>query len=319
LIIISLLDIRIKAIKPNLRIKTLKFAYAIFGIILSIDIFTVLEYIIQPNFPLNFSIAGLIFVIVIGFLIRPFKKRRVISFFYWLFIYLFISLIIFYAYLNVWSFAVLLFGVLLYPFIFMLEELRELFNHFLDYLHKLISKIKYIIITSYKKLIKFLKMNFKVIRILICIIIGIMTGFIFSDFVLAVLSLYHSILLALATFGITYAFTDYLWYHFYVKNLEDLKQIFRHKLKIFIIIWISFSSFIFALILPYVTSVLYSLFLILTPLWGLGSILIWVVNRKEAKQKISVKTRFFITLSTIILFIIWVAVILIWFFFEVRV
>ncbi|MFX1400080.1 MAG: hypothetical protein ACFE8V_02415 [Promethearchaeota archaeon] len=319
LIIISLLDIRIKAIKQNLRIRIFKFAYAIFGIILSIDIFTLLEYIIQPNFPLNFSVAGLIFIIVIGFLVRPFKKHRAISFFYWLLVYLFISLIIFYAYLNIWSFTILIFGVLLYPFIFMLEELRELFNHFLDYLRKLISKIKYIIITGYKKLITFLRTHFKVIRIFICLIIGIMTGFIFSEFVLAILDLYHSILLALATFGITYAFTDYLWYHFYIKNLEDLKQIFRHKLKIFIIIWISFSSFIFALILPYVNSVLYQLFLILIPLWGLGSILIWVVNRKEAKEKISVKTRFSITLSTIVLFIIWIAIILIWFFFEVRV
>ncbi|MFX1354595.1 MAG: hypothetical protein ACFFGP_11580 [Promethearchaeota archaeon] len=319
MIIISLLDIRIKAIKQNLRIRIFKFAYAIFGIILSIDIFTLLEYIIQPNFPLNFSVAGLIFIIVIGFLVRPFKKHRAISFFYWLLVYLFISLIIFYAYLNIWSFTILIFGVLLYPFIFMLEELRELFNHFLDYLRKLISKIKYIIITGYKKLITFLRTHFKVIRIFICLIIGIMTGFIFSEFVLAILDLYHSILLALATFGITYAFTDYLWYHFYIKNLEDLKQIFRHKLKIFIIIWISFSSFIFALILPYVNSVLYQLFLILIPLWGLGSILIWVVNRKEAKEKISVKTRFSITLSTIVLFIIWIAIILIWFFFEVRV
>jgi hypothetical protein len=146
-----------------------------------------------------------------------------------------------------------------------------------------------------------------------------MTGFIFSEFVLGILNLYHSILLAIASFGIIYAFTDYLWYFFYIKNLGDLRQIFRQKLKIFIIIWISFSSFIFTLILPYVTSVLYSLFLILIPLWGLGSILIWVVNRKEAKEKISVKTRFSITLSTIILFIIWVAIILIWFFFEVRV
>lgn len=319
LIIISLIDIRIKAIKPSLRRTIFKVGYTIFDIILSIQIYTLLEYIIQPNLPLNLSIAGLVFIIVIGFLIKPFKKRRLISFFYWFFIYLFISLIIFYAYLNLWSFTVVVFGILLYPFIFMLEELRELFNHFLDYLQKLIIKIKYIIIAGYKKLIKFIKDNFKIVRILICIIFGIMMGFIFSEFVLGILNLYHSILLAIASFGIIYAFTDYLWYFFYVKKLGDVRQIFRQKLKIFIIIWISFSVFIFTLILPYVGSVLYSLFLILIPFWGLGSILIWVVNRKEAKQKISVKTRFFITLSTIVIFVIWVTVILIWYFFEIRV
>lgn len=134
--------------------------------------------------------------------------------------------------------------------------------------------------------------------------------------VLNILNLYHATLLSLATFGIAYAFTDFVWYHTYIKKVGDIKQIFRQKLKIFIIIWISFSSFIFALILPIIESILYQIFLVLIPFWGLGAILIWVVNRKEAKEKISVKVRFLITLSTIILFIVWIGIILLWYFTE---
>jgi len=318
LIVISLIDMRIKAINKKSRIRILKAGYLIFILLLSSLIFLFLEFRIQPNLLLNSSVSGLIFLIAIGFLIKPFKKHRVISFFYWLSIFLLISLIIYYTYLSGWSFTILLSGIVLYPFIFMLEELKELLSHLLDYIHKLILKIKSIILIIYRKFINFLKTNFKIIQIILSIFIGISTGLIFSEMVLSVLNLYHSTLLSIATFGISYAITDYLWYFYYVKKLGDLKQIFRQKLKIFIIIWISFSCFIFALILPYVISILYSIFLILIPFWGLGAILIWVVNRKEAKEKISVKVRFFITLSTIILFIVWIGIILLWFFTEVQ-
>jgi hypothetical protein len=316
LIFLSVIDIRINAVNQKLRITILKTGYIMFVSLLSLEIFFFLEFIIQPNLLFNFSVSGLFFLITIGFIIKPFKRHRALSFFYWLSIFSLISLIIYFAYLSGWSFTLLLVGIVLYPFIFMLEELKELFSHLLEYLHKFILKIKRIISFVYRKFIIFLKNNFRIIQIILCIFIGVITGITFSDMVLNILNLYHATLLSLATFGIAYAITDFVWYHTYVKKVGDIKQIFRQKLKIFIIIWISFSSFIFALILPIIESILYQIFLVLIPFWGLGAILIWVVNRKEAKEKISVKVRFFITLSTIILFIVWIGIILLWYFTE---
>ncbi|MFX0027154.1 MAG: O-antigen polymerase, partial [Candidatus Hermodarchaeota archaeon] len=199
LILISLIDIRINAINQKLRITILKTGYIMFISLLSLEIFLFLEFIIQPNLLFNSSVSGLFFLITIGFIIKPFKRHRAISFFYWLSIFTLISLIIYFAYLSGWSFTVLLISVALYPFIFMLEELKELFAHLLEYIHKLILKIKAIITILYRKFINFLKNNFRIIQIILCIFIGIITGITFSDMVLNILNPYHATLLSLAT------------------------------------------------------------------------------------------------------------------------
>jgi hypothetical protein len=103
------------------------------------------------------------------------------------------------------------------------------------------------------------------------------------------------------------------------KRSEDSDEIFEQKMKKFITIWISTSLFIYVLILPYIESFIYSLILMTSSILGLGAILLIFIYRKEKKQKISIKWRFYTTIALIVLVIIWIILIVVWYFNEVRV
>ncbi|MFX1357682.1 MAG: hypothetical protein ACFFA8_10375 [Promethearchaeota archaeon] len=310
-LLFSLVDYSVKAIKNDFRKKILSYSSIIFGVLLSIDTFFVLEYNF-PNLMLNSSISSLIFTIFMGILLKPFKRHRLISFLYWALIFLLLSFIFYFFSTSNWSWSFLIIGILIYPFIFMLEDLKELINHFMDYLNALYIKLKNAIISAYYTLINFLEANFKYIRIIICMALGIFTGILFSDIMLGLLHSYYPYLLAVAVFGIFFGLIP-------SKRAKEPDEIFEEKMKRFITAWLGMTGFIFALILPYIKSVLYQFVLILPPILGLGAITLIFIYRKEKKEKISIKWRFYTTFISITLFIIWIIVLIVWYFFEVRI
>jgi hypothetical protein len=92
------------------------------------------------------------------------------------------------------------------------------------------------------------------------------------------------------------------------------------NLKRFITLWVSFTVFIFTLIIPYyVTSLLLGIILILSSIILLGAIVAIYIYRIEKKQKISIKWRFYTTIILITLSIIWVLLVVISYFVEINV
>jgi hypothetical protein len=139
---------------------------------------------------------------------------------------------------------------------------------------------------------------------------GILVGIIFSDIVLGLLIWYHASLLAPAVAGILISLIP-------PKKTEDIDIIFRNRMQRFITVWVSFTAFVFVLILPYLESYLFGLILILSSIIILGAILAIYIYRIEKKQKISIKWRFYTTIILIILTITWALLLVLFYLTEV--
>jgi hypothetical protein len=192
----------------------------------------------------------------------------------------------------------------------MLEELKRFLDNIIDNIRFALIKIKNYILSIYYSMLNFLKRHFKVIAIILCLFVGAIVGVLFSDIVLHLLNPLHASLLGLATSGILISFLP-------VKKTDDLDQIFRQRMQRFITLWISFTVFVFALILPYITSIIFGIILILSSIIILGAILAVYIYRIEKKQKISIKWRFYTTILLIILTITWVLLVLVLYFTEI--
>ena len=312
ILVILLIDKSFNVISEKLRKSLINIDIFCIGAAISLDLFYYMEFYLASNLWLNISLALLIFMLFMGILIKPFKRKKILSFAYWTVLFVLLSLIAYSLTVSGFSWGFLLFGIILYPFIFMLEELKLFLRNIASYIKIVLYKIKNGIITFYYNFINFLKRNFKYIKILICLGFGILVGVFFSDVFLGLLNIYYSVLLALAIFGIFYGLIP-------GKKATDSDEIFEQKMKRFITIWISTSLFIYVLILPYIESFIYSLILMTSSILGLGAILLIFIYRKEKRQKISIKWRFYTTIVSILLVIVWVALIIIWYFTEVRI
>jgi len=303
-------DDYVKTIKEKNR-KYLKVtSFAITEVLLSFDIFLALELFVNPNIILNISLALFFFMIINLAMYKPFKRKKISSFLYTLALFLLLSIITFNMSLSGWSFSLIFVGILLYLFVFMLEELKAFFNNIVDNLRLMIIKVKNFLLRGYYKLVNFLKHNFRIILIILCIFAGIFVGILFSDIILALLWWVHATLLGLATSGILISLIP-------PKKTEDIDIIFRNRMQRFITIWVSFTAFVFVLILPYLESYLFGLILILSSIIILGAILAIYIYRIEKKQKISIKWRFYTTIILIILTIIWALLLVVFYFTEV--
>ena len=187
---------------------------------------------------------------------------------------------------------------MLYLFIFMLEELKQFLNNIVDNLRFALIKCKNFLISIYYSGLNFLKKHFKILAIILCMFVGIIVGMLFSDIVLGLLRWDHASLLGAATAGILISFLP-------GKKTDDADQIFKQRMQRFITLWISFTIFVFALILPYITSIIFGIILIISSIIILGAILAIYIYRIEKKQKISIKWRFYTTIMLITLSIIW--------------
>jgi hypothetical protein len=193
----------------------------------------------------------------------------------------------------------------------MLEELKAFFNNILDNLRLIYISLKNALLGAYYLFINFLKKNVRVIAYILCIIVGIMVGITFSENgLIPLLIWYHATLLGLATSGILISLIP-------PKKTDDIDIKFRNRMQRFITLWVSFTIFVFALILPYITSFLFGVILILSSIIILGAIMAIYIYRIEKKQKISIKWRFYTTIILIVLAIIWALLLVVFYLFEV--
>jgi len=192
----------------------------------------------------------------------------------------------------------------------MLEELKRFLDNIIDNLRFALIKVKNYILSLYYSMLNFLKRHFKVIAIILCLFLGVIVGVLFSNIVLDLLRWDHASLLGGATAGILISFLP-------GKKTDDADQIFKQRMQRFITLWISFTIFVFALLLPYLTSIIFGIILILSSIIILGAILAIYIYMIEKKQKISIKWRFYTTILLITLTIIWVLLVIILYFTEI--
>ena len=313
LLVLTFLDDYVKTITEKNRKYLRVTSFAITEVLLSSDIFLALEFFVNPNIILNIGLALFFFLVINLALFKPFKRKKTSSFLYTLAMFLLLSIITFNMSLSGWSFSLIFVGVLLYLFVFMLEELKAFLNNIVDNLRLMFIKLKNFLLRGYYKLINFLKNNIRLIMIILCVFAGIIVGITFSEIGLwPLLRWDHATLLAPATSGIFISLIP-------PKKTDDLDIVFRKRMQRFITLWVSFTAFVFVLILPYITSFLFGIILILSSIIILGAILAIYIYRIEKKQKISIKWRFYTTIILITLTIIWALLLVIFYLTEVAV
>ncbi|GAH50848.1 unnamed protein product, partial [marine sediment metagenome] len=138
----------------------------------------------------------------------------------------------------------------------------------------------------------FLKTHFKVIWTIISAFLGTFFGVLLSEVGINYLNPLHATLLGLAIFGLLYLIIPYA-------QTDDPDIIFKRRILRLSIGW---------------GSVLGLLFIVITPQWYLftglistavvGTIILVFLGRKEEREKISVKWRFYTLLSLFILLIL---------------
>ncbi|MCK4383480.1 MAG: hypothetical protein KAW66_09330, partial [Candidatus Lokiarchaeota archaeon] len=271
---LTFLDEFIKAITEKVRKNLRVTSFILTEVLLSADIYLALELFVNPNLILNLSLSLFFFMIVNLVLFKPFKRKKISSFLYSLVLFLLLSIITFNISSSGWSFSWIFIGFLLYLFVFMLEELKAFLNNIVDNLRLIFIRLKNVLLNAYYSFINFLKNNIKVIEIILCILAGIIVGIVFSDIVLNLLRWDHATLLGLASSGILISLLP-------PKKTEDIDQIFKNRMQRFITLWISFTIFVFALILPYITSFIFATIMILLSIITLGAIIAIYIYRIE--------------------------------------
>jgi len=312
LLILTFVDNYIQVVSDKARNIIRISSFIFIETLLSIDIFITLEFFINPNLIFNLCVSLFIFMILNLVLFKPFKRSKLLSFLYSGLMFLLLSLITFNLTSNGWSFSWILIGTMLYLFIFMLEELKKFLNNIIDNLRFVLIRLKNFLLSFYYSTLNFLKKHFKIVGIIFCLFAGIIVGELFSDIVLGLLRWDHAALSGLATSGILISLLP-------VKKTDDIDQVFKQRMQRFITLWISFTVFVFALILPYIESesIIFGIILILSSIIILGAILAIYIYRIEKKQKISIKWRFYTTILLIILTIIWVVLLVILYLTEI--
>ena len=293
LFILTFIDEYIGVFNEKQRNNIKKISFLTIGIFVSFDIYLLLGFIPHLNVLLKLSEALFIFVIFLGIVIKPFKEHSLLAFIFWAATFSLLSSIIYHVSLS-WEIGVtiLVITFAIYPFVFLMEELRELFNKFIDILTKTFQKIKSLIISALETIYSFVKIHFKVIWTIISIFLGIFFGIVLSDIILGLLNPIHSTLLALAIFGLLYLIIPYA-------QTSDPDIIFKRRILRLSIGW---------------GSVIGLLFIVITPEWYIftgfistavvGTIILVFLGRKEEREKISVKWRFYTLLSLFILLIL---------------
>lgn len=290
----------IGAFNEKQQVKLRKISFLTIGILLSFDIFISLGFILSLNLFFTLSVALFTFVIFLGIIIKPFKEHSTIALAFWVAIFSLLSLIIFFS-SNLFGISVAIFviTVIIYPFVFLLEELRELFNSFVDVLIKTFKKINLLILSFLRTVFNFVKIHFKVIWIIISAFLGIFVGTLLSDITLGFLNPVHSVLLALAIFGLLYLVIP-------SPQTDDPDIIFKRRILRLSVGWGSVIGLLFIVITP-----VWYIFTVLISIAVVGSIILVYIGRKEEREKISVKWRFYTLLSLFILLILFLVLFII--------
>jgi hypothetical protein len=291
--IFTYIDKYIGALRENSLVTLSKTLFLIVGILLSIDVYLLLNLVPNTNIFLNLNIAFLIFVVFSGIIVKPFKKHSFIAFSYWAAICSLLSSLIYHLSLSYILTGVLLFiTIFIYPFVFLLEELREIFNKLVDALIKFFKIVKESIVKSFKIFFRFLKMHYRFIWKLFCAFIATLVGILLSEIVFGLLNWYHSLLLIFGLFGLLYLILP-------TEDSTDADLIFKRRILRLSLGWGSVIGILFTVI-PiegYILAIFISIAVV-------GTIVLVYLGRKEEREKISIKWRFYTLLSLFILLII---------------
>ena len=291
--IITFFDDNKGILKDNLRKAIRSFSFLTIGGLLSVDIFLLLNLLPDFNFFLNLSIATLFFVIFIGIKIKPFKEHSIIAFIFWAIIFLLLSSILYQISTNLLiSGIVFSIMILIYPFVFLLEELRELFSKFVDILIKYFRKFKLLIKTVFMKISSFVRANIKYIWIILSIFISIFFGVLLSPLILNLLHPIHSILIIFPVFGLLFSVMP-------SEKSDDVDVMFKRRMFRLVISWGSVIGILFGFITP-----VWYIFTIWISIWILGAVLLPYINFKEKREKISIKWRFYTLIALILTLVI---------------
>jgi len=262
------------------------------GVFLSVDVHILLGFVPNTNFFLNISVVLLIFVVFLGIIVKPFKEHSFTAFAFWLAFFSLLSSILYHLSLSyVLSGAILFITMLIYPFVFLLEELRELFSKFLDSLITFFRKIKQSIINIFNTILRFLKTYYKLIWILFSLFISPYCGLLLSPLFLNYLNWYHSILLIFAIFGLLYLVIP-------SKKSKDPDIIFKRRMIRLTVGWGSVIAVLFMFITP-----IWYIFTAFISIAVIGTITLVYMGRKEEREKLSIKWRFYTLITLFIAFI----------------
>jgi len=294
---LSLID---TVLKEDFRKSLRSYSFLIIGGLISIDLFFMFQFILVLDIYLNFSVSTLVFVLFLGIKIKPFKGHSAGAFIFWIVIFLLLSSIIYHISLSFIIMGIFFaFTVLVYPFVFLLEELRELINKIIEALTKILTHLRILIKHMFIRIFIFFKKQFKYIWILISACLALFIGILFSDAILGLLNPYQSILLIFPIFGIIYSLKP-------SEKTEDVNTMFRRRMVRLVISWGSIIIIMFTLI-----SFEWYVFTTWISIWILGAILLPYIIFKEKRENISIKWRFYtliILISMLILFGIIVAI-----------
>jgi len=258
------------------------------------------QFILVLDIFLNLSVSSLVFVIFLGIKIKPFKGHSAGALIFWIVIFLLLSSIIYHISLSFIITGIFFaFTVLIYPFIFLLEELRALINKIIEALTRFFTHLRILIKNMFIRIFVFFKKQFKYIWILISACLAVFIGIIFSDSILGLLNPYHSIILIFPIFGIIYSLKP-------SEKTEDVNIMFRRRMVRLVISWGSTIIIMFTFI-----PAEWYVFTTWISIWILGAILLPYIIFKEKNESISIKWRFYtliILISLLILFGIIVAI-----------
>ncbi|MFX1312642.1 MAG: hypothetical protein ACFFHD_08530, partial [Promethearchaeota archaeon] len=289
LFVLTYIDIYVGLFESKSLLNLKKVSFLTIGVLLSLDVHILLGLIPNTNFFLNLNIALLIFVVFLGIIIKPFKEHSFKAFLFWLAFFLLLGSILYQVSLSfVFSGLIFFITMLIYPFIFLLEELRELFSKFLDSLIHFLRKIKQVIINKVHIIFHFLKTYYKVIWISLSVFIAVFSGLLVSPLYLYSLDWYRSILLIFAVFCLLYVVIP-------PKKSMDADTIFKRRMIRLIIGWGSVIAFTFMFI-----PLMWYIFTVFISMAVIGTVTLVYMGRKEEREKLSIKWRFY---TLIILFI----------------
>ncbi len=293
LIGISFIDDYVKLVKQKVRSTIRTYSFLSSGIVLSIDIFIILQFYIQPALALtlNLSIVLLIFILFLSIIVKPFKRHSFKSFIFWALIFGLLASIIYHIYQSyIITGALFAIAILVYPFIFLLEEIKELFSKFVDVLTIFIRNIKQLIVNFFSMIVNFLKRNFMCIWTVITCMISI------TIFVLIItfLAWYHALLISagVGAFLLSAILSS-------KEELEDVNKTFRRRIITLIALW----SIIIGVLFSFISLEFYILAIFLSIL-VFGAIILPYIYFKEKRENISIKWRFYTTLFFIFIIVI---------------
>ncbi|KKM13557.1 hypothetical protein LCGC14_1715040, partial [marine sediment metagenome] len=284
LFLFTYVDKYIGNFKEKLLTSLRKISFLTIGVLLSTDVFILLGLIPNSTLVLNLSVALLVFLIFLGIIVKPFRKHSLIAFTFWLALFSLLSSIAYQVSLFwVYPVSILSLAFLIYPFVFLLEELRELFNKLIDFLSKFFIKVKLLITNFFKTIFFYVKTYYKVFWFLFSTSTSIFFGILLSEVgpLPIHLNWFHDILLTFAIFGFLYLVIPA------AKSL-DPDVIFKRRIIRLSIGWGSVIAVLF-MVIPidgYIATTFISIAVV-------GTIILVYIGRKEEREKISIKWRFY--------------------------